>query len=343
MRAPRMDNDCKAGEYVSTYIRSFLAETPEDRNEAKAHLETLVRSATLTRDVAEEEVSVTPGLVPVFIIGDLIKFVDATRYVVNSFRDLPMPAGGKTFNRPLVTQRTIAGVQVNEFDELTSQTLAISPDTVTKQTHGTVLNLSEQDIDWTDPALLQIAIEDMAESYAISTESAACEALEDACTPGNNNVGHLSLTADSAIFMSSVAAAAANVYNTSKRLPDTLYAAPDRWAYLIGLTDDDGRPLFPHLSPVNAFGVGDLSTFRMESSIVGLDLVVSPFFQHGFFAVAASQFCEQYEQNKGLLQIPVPSTLSLVVAYRGYFATLVQPKALFSMDDLNVGGGSWSS
>jgi hypothetical protein len=62
-----------------------------------------------------------------------------------------------------------------------------------------------------------------------------------------------------------------------------------------------------------------------------LTLVVDPNFATDTCIVAASKYCEVYEQDKGIAQINVPSILSVDVAYRGYFATNVYAQGLCSM------------
>lgn len=321
------------GEYVSLMLRSMVGDlqgNPDEEGKAafNAYRERLTRSANsgiLTRAVAEQVISDNLGVVPTFIIGDVIKFVDSNRYLVGRMRSLPMPQGGKTFTRPRVTQRTLAGQQTNEFDELQSRAMNLTGDTVTKETHGTVISLSEQDIDWTDPAMLDIVIEDMGESYAIDTESTACAAVQAAAT----NVLPFDQSGDPAAFIRAAAQGAASLYGNAKKLPDALLASVDMWAYLVGLVDTTGRQLFPNLGPVNAPGTLELTDFA--GNPMGLPLVVSPEFTSGFLCLAATRYLEAYEQNKGFLQIPAPSTLSVTVAYRGYFATNVKAQGLLSL------------
>lgn len=129
------------------------------------------------------------GTAPVTIEGDLIKFVDANRYAVNRARLLPMPDNhAPTFKRPRATQRTTVATQVTEGDVLSSQRFQAGGDTVTKVTKGGVLSMSEQEIDWTDPALLGLAIQDLAESYAIETDDTLCTAIETAADASTNTV-----------------------------------------------------------------------------------------------------------------------------------------------------------
>lgn len=270
------------------------------------------------------------GTAPVTIEGDLIKFVDANRYAVNASRRLPMPANhAPTFKRPRVTQRTTVGQQVTEGDVLSSQRLQLTGDTLTKLTRGGVLSLSEQEIDWTDPAMLGQAVVDLAQSYAIDTDTVLTAAIEAAVTEGTETV--LSLTATLAQFVAGVASSANAVYTSAKRLPDTLFVAPDRWAYIASLVDTTGRPAFPiaGAGPLNAAGLnaGGVATFS-GMNVLGLNVVVDPNFSANVMIVAASSLVEFYEQDKGLLSVNVPSTLEIQYAYRGYVAANVYAQAL---------------
>ncbi len=272
------------------------------------------------------------GTAPITIEGDLIKFVDANRYAVNRARQLPMPDNhAPTFKRPRVTQRTTVAGQTTEGDILSSQRLQLTGDTVTKLTRGGVLALSEQEIDWTDPALLGLAIQDLAESYAIDTDTVLTAAIEAAVTEGTETI--LSLTAASDVFIQALATGAAQVYSTSKKLADVLFVAIDRWAYMAGLVDGDGRPMFPITGPMNAAG-GDTGGLRTFSgfNVMGLDVVVDPNFSANVAIIAVSQLCEFYEQNKGLLSIAVPSTLEVQYAYRGYVAANVYSQGLNGLE-----------
>jgi len=271
------------------------------------------------------------GTAPVTIEGDLVKFVDASRNAINASRRLPMPDNhAKTFNRPRVTQRTTVGQQVTEGDVLSSQRLQTTGDLITKQTRGGVLSLSEQEIDWTDPAMLGLAVQDLAESYAIDTDKVLTTAVETALTASVQTV--CSLTAASDVFLKAVAASAAATYATAKKLPDTFFCAVDRWAYLIGLTDGQGRPLFPSVNPQNVVGTGSTATSFEGLSIAGLRVVVDPNFTAGVWGTAVSSLVEFYEQDKGLLSIAAPSTLEVQYAYRGYVAANVYVQGVNALE-----------
>lgn len=262
------------------------------------------------------------GVSPTTIEGDLIQFVDSIRYAVNASRRLPLPDNkAKTFERPKVTVNTSVDEQAAEGDVLSSTALEVDSVTVTKKTYGGVVAISEQEEDWTDPAMLGLIPTNLAEMYAIKTDDVLCTALESAVT---SNKTVLSNTAALDVFIAAVASASVAVYTASKKLPDTLFVAPDRWAYIISLTDDDGRPAFPIANVVNSAGMNTPGVRSFGGlNVLGLNVVTDPNFASGTWQVAASQLVESYEQVKGQLQIAAPSTLETIIAYRGYFATKV--------------------
>ena len=306
------------GEYLLRMGRAAFGLEPL---EGHTPIETEVLKRVVAHGVAAD------GTAPVTIEGDLIKFVDANRYMVNAARQLPMPDNhAPTFKRPRVTQRTTVANQAAEGDVLSSQRLQLTGDTVTKGTYGGVLALSEQEIDWTEPAMLGLAIQDLAESYAIATDTVLTAAIEAQADQSSAVV--LSLTAASDVLFKAIADAAAVVYSASKKLPDTFFCAVDRWAYLAALTDGDGRPLFPNAGPMNVPGAGSGVASFTGFQILGQQVVVDPNFSTNIWGLACSQLVEFYEQNKGLLSINVPSTLEIQYAYRGYAAANVYAQGI---------------
>ena len=322
------------------YRAAVAVETMGAELKTRAKVGLDIANGRITRDAGDEVLGralahgvAADGTAPVTIEGDLINFVDANRYAVNAARALPMPDNhAPTFKRPRLTQHTTVDTQVTEGDVLSSQRLQNTGDTVTKLTNGGVLALSEQEIDWTDPAMLGLAIQDLAEQYAISSDTVLTAAISASAALGTfANKTILSLTAASDALVPAIASAAATVYGNAKKLADTLFVSVDRWAFLAGLVDADGRPLFPTLSgsAFNAAGSNGLGVASFTGfSIMGLKVVVDPNFASNTWIVAVSQLCEFYEQNKGLLSINVPSTLEVQYAYRGYVAANVYTQGL---------------
>jgi len=315
------------GEYALEFLKANLKADPGSLERLttihRAQFEqatALGRASDLTTDIT--------GVLPTFIVGDLIKFVDASRNVVNACREIPMPPNGKSFTRPRVSQRTTAGQQT-EGSALSSQKMTVTSDTVTKTAQGGFVTLTEQDIDWTDPAFLQILIEDLAESYAIQTDDVLASAIETASTT-NKTTGFTPGTSAWTVFYAKLIAAATTVYSNAKKLPDTLFLAPDVWGDIVGYLDTTNRPIFPYMGPNNAPG-GTVEITSFGGSPLGLNVVVDPNFTAAVCVVAVSRLCEYSEFNKGLASIAAPSTMAVDVAYRGYFAANVYAQGLSSM------------
>ena len=272
----------------------------------------------VTAAVAQQGMADNTGIVPEPIVGDLIQKSYGDRPLVNASRRLPMPAGGKLFQRPFIVQHSAVGLQATEFAELASQKMTINPVTVSKATIGGAVEISFQDRDWTDPAIMGIVLSDLARQYADHAEGITAVNLE-ANALGTPVV--IGATPDAKKIVESIYAAAAEVNNATGSLPDTIYASPAMWAKLGSVVDGQSRPLFPSLGPVNAGGTSSADSF--SGNPLGLRLVVSSQLASTTLIVGASRYLETYENVGGQLSATNVSTLSTTVAYYGYFATLV--------------------
>ena len=271
----------------------------------------------ITAAVAQQDVASNPGIVPTPIVGDLISKEYGGRPLVNASRRLPMPSTGKTFIRPMITQHTTAGTQAAEFGELPSQKMTIDPVTLTKGTFGGALEISFQDRDWTDPAVMQVCVSDLVREYAEHTEAIAAIGL----MAGATGTGTLAANATSDAVIKAIYDAAASVNTAAGVLPDTLYASPDQWARLGSLVDASKRPIFPTLAPANAPGTASADSFTMNPW--GLRLVVSNHLSAGSLIVGASRYFETFEQVGGALSVTNVTVLSTTIAYYGYFTQFV--------------------
>src|SRR5207342_3106104 len=129
-----------------------------------------------TRAAAHQKTSDNLGVVPDPIIGDVVNFIDASRPLVNFLG--PQNMTSATWYRPKVTQRTLvaaqgsAGAAADEKSELSSQKMPITRLTGTAVTYGGYVNVSRQDIDFSQPSMLDVVINDLASQYAVQTEAA---------------------------------------------------------------------------------------------------------------------------------------------------------------------------
>jgi len=211
---------------------------------------------------------------------------------------------------------TEGGTQTEKVG-LASRSLTTASDAVSKETAGSVLRLTEQDVDWSDPRTLDEASLDLAESYGIATETSVATklaaALEDMAT-ADFDID----TGDAGDLVVALAAAAVSVHNTSKALPDVVVAGLATWEYLAGIIDGSGRALYPNLAPNSA-------SASVDGNPLGLKFVIVPSWETGL-VVGCSRFLRTWEDVKGLIDVADPGHMEVEVAYRGYFAAHVYPQ-----------------
>jgi hypothetical protein len=261
----------------------------------------------------------TPGLLPTPILSPVYNNFLGRRPVVDAIGVKAMPAGGKVFIRPEVTTHTTIGASIAEQSP-SQGTLVVFNNQVTKQIFGGYVNISEADLDWSDPAILQVVLDDMGRIYANETDNYAADQLVTQTTQTEPfTVADINKPE---VWVAEVAKAASTILTASNgNLPTHLFLAPDRWQTLIGLSDDANRPLFPQVGPMNAFG--NLAPGQYNGNAFGLQVVVDRNFASGVAIVADASGFELFEQQKGAISIDSPSTLSRTLAFRGYFAALM--------------------
>jgi hypothetical protein len=264
-----------------------------------------------------------PGILPVPIVQPVYNNFIGNRPVIDAIGARALPGGGKVFIRPEVTTHTTIGEQATQNTALDDGTFVITDNQVTKHTFGGYVTLSEQAIDWSTPEVIGLLLDDMARIYANQTDNYAADNLVSGATD-TNPFGNDAT--DPSQWSEFVGLAAQDILTASNgNLPTHLFVSPNMWGYLLGLSDTAKRPLFPSLSPVNAFG--DLSVTDAMGMAFGLRVVVDRNFPTDTVIVGDPSGYEIYEQQKGAISVDVPSTLSRTIAFRGYIATLmIDPK-----------------
>jgi HK97 family phage prohead protease len=267
----------------------------------------------------------TPGVLPTPIVSPVYNNFIGRRPVVDAVGVRAMPAGGKVFIRPEVTTHTSIGASIAEQSP-TGGTLVVFNNQVTKQIFGGYVNISEADIDWTDPAILSVVLDDMGRIYANATDNYAADQLASGATVTSNFAG--ASYADPSYWASWIAGAASTILTSSNgNLPTHLFLAPSIWQGLLSLSDTADRPLFPQVGPMNAFG--NLAPGQANGNAFGLQVVVDRNFANDTFIVGDASGYELFEQQKGAISIDSPSTLSRTIAFRGYFAALMIDSSKF--------------
>ena len=198
---------------------------------------------------------------------------------------------------------------------------------VTKETYGGYVQISEQDIMFTTPEILGSLLDDMGRIYANTTDNVAADALVTATTQ-TQAFGDPTAPED---WVSWIATAAQTILtNSNGNLPNALFVSPKYWGKLIGLADTTGRPLFPNLGPQNA--LGNLEASFGQGMAFGLNVVVDRNFADETVILGCAGTSpgnptgagfECYELPQGAIAIDVPSQLARTLAFRGQFAVLM--------------------
>lgn len=267
----------------------------------------LQRAQAEYRVVADQKLADNPGIVPVPILGDVINLLNASRPFCNSVTNRQMPSAGATFNRPKITQHVTVGKQATEKTQLSSQKMTITSTAVAKKTFGGTLDISFQDRDWTDPAILALAVSDFADVYAQQTDNESADTFAAAVT----GTFVLGASPASGAVRSAVLNASNQIAANIGRYPDTVWLAPDQAAQLGAIveTGSAGLPSFPGMSQIGPTG-----------ELMGLRAVIDANFAAGTMIIGNSGFVEFYEQVGGLLSVTEPTILGYTIAFYGYTA-----------------------
>ena len=298
-----------AGQYILDVWRAGLG-----------HEEPAQRLDLFKRAAAHQTTADNPGLLPEQVLGPVLSFVDEGRPVINALGPRQLPSGA--WSRPTVVQHTTVGVQTAEKTELVSQKMTINKVPVTAETVGGYLNLSRQDIDWTQPAIMDIVINDLAGQYAKETENMMADKLvSDGVAGPTIPTGTPTPEAIAAAFWTAAGAVYAATLGAGRVIA---VAGPDMLAML--------GPLFPPYNPSNAQSTGfQASGFATGpvGAIAGIPLYVTAGMAPNTIVVMSTAAAEVYEDRIGALQVAEPSVLGVQVAYAGYFARLIlQPAGI---------------
>lgn len=266
----------------------------------------------------------TPGLLPVPVLGPVFQDLNFVRPVVTAFGARSMPnTPSKTFIRPTITTHTSAATQT-EGSAVSATTMVIASNTVTKTTVAGQVTLTMQDMDFTDPASMNIILNDLSGEYLIKTDDIAADALVSGKTASGST---WTVTAgDPTSLINSLYDAAREIAEDSNYFPTHLCVSPDVWEKLGAQLDSNKRPVLGYTTNgvlgQNSLGrVGGLGYNSMD--VMGLQLVVDNNFASGTMLVVYAPGFEIYEAQQGVLSIANPSTLSRTFSYYGYFSTFV--------------------
>jgi hypothetical protein len=244
---------------------------------AAEHMGTLIADTTATAgDLG--------GLVVRPSVGAVINPYPSGMPLASAIGMRAVPASdGFGFSRPQVVDTgftTGVGTQTAEKAELASKAFTVTSTSVTLDTVGGYLNVSQQ-LQSFNPSALDIIIAQMRRRLEAAIET----------------------------YMYT---AAANYYGVTKALPSTLVVGPAAWARLGSLVDAAGRPLFPTIGAANAPGTASADNFA--GTVAGLRLVVTPAITDGDMFVTGSEAIEGYMYPFPILETVEASVLGRQVA-----------------------------
>jgi HK97 family phage prohead protease len=268
----------------------------------------------------------TPGILPEIITGSVFDGLNPIRPFVSAIGSRAMPQSGATFRRPVITVRpTVTQQPTGQLNTLDPSTVTVANNNVNKLTFGTYVTMSEQDLDWTDPASINIVLNQLAIAYGQATDNYAV----DTCHAAITQTSSVADTSDPADWIAAIYDGARQISASSNYLPTHMVVTPTTWAALGSLVDTTGRPVFPQIGAMNA--PGELSAANWNGNPLGLVLVVDKHAPGSFMGHAAGPAAgfEFYEQQKGAISVDVPSTLGRTIAYRGYAAAFMADATKF--------------
>jgi hypothetical protein len=234
------------------------------------------------------------------------------------------PDGGtqKTFIRPTITTHTDVGVQSTELSAVTARTMVIASNSVTKTTLAGQVTLSQQDIDFTNPAAMNLILNDLMGEYMIASDNFAADNLLTAANASGVWDGTVT------DLLKSVYDAANDISSGRNWLPTHMFVSVDVWAQLGQLIGTDGRPVFPlianGLTGMNALGSQDAASWN--GNPLGLQLVVDSNFAAKTMIITRvgqgqGDAFEFYESIRGLMSVEVPGLLGRTMSFHGYVST----------------------
>lgn len=278
----------------------------EPRGEASQRLDLYLRAA------AHQTTSDNPGIIPSSLLEPVLNYVDVARPIVGALGPKDLSGSGFVSR---VTQHTQVGKQTAEKAELPSRKLLITKTPIDAETFGGYVNVSRQNIDWSNPNALDVVINDLAGQYAIETENEAADVMTADATAGPTLPADP--TADD--VAAALWGAAGTAYAAMQGLGRLIVAVSPDMLGLVG-------PMFAPVNPSNAQSTGmSAGSFGQGSmgGVSGITVLMSAGLDAGTMLVINSAAVSIYEDRLGPLQVVEPSVLGVQVAYAGYFKPLV--------------------
>jgi hypothetical protein len=310
-----------AGEYMAAY--HIGGDTFANINKAVADY-TASKRTPLQAAAGDQLTTDTPGLLSTVVLGPLVQDLNFIRPVVEALGARAYPDSGqqKTFIRPTITTHTDVGTQSTELSAVTARTMVIASNSVAKTTLAGQVTLSVQDIDFTNPAAMQLILNDLMGEYMITSDNFAADNLLAAANASGVWDGTV------ADLLKSVYDSAVDISNGRNFTPTHMFVSPDVWGQMGQLADTTGRPVFPFigagLTGQNALGGGNATSWN--GNPLGLQLVVDSNFAAKTMIITrvgqgSGDAFEFYESIRGLMSVENPGLLGRTMSFHGYVST----------------------
>jgi HK97 family phage prohead protease len=310
-----------AGEYMAAY--HIGGDTFANINKTIAEY-TASKRTPLQAAAGDQLTTDTPGLLNVNVLGPLVQDLNFVRPVVEALGARAYPDSGaqKTFIRPTITTHTSVASQSTELSAVSATTMVIASNSVSKTTLAGQVTLSVQDIDFTNPAAMQLILNDLMGEYMIASDNFAADNLLAAA----NSSGVWDGTPED--LLKSVYDAANDVASGRNWMPTHMFVSVDVWAQLGQLVDSSKRPLFPFigagLTGQNALGASSAGSWN--GTPMGLQLVVDSNFAAKTMIITRvgqgqGDAFEFYESIRGLQSLEAPAVLGRTMSFHGYVST----------------------
>ena len=272
------------GEYVLGYMRMKHGDSGE--------------AARFTRALADVTTAQTPGLVPPQVTGDVLGTWLGNRPSVDAMSKPSLPPVGMEIQRPHISQHTDVGPHA-EKTPVVSQAFHLDLVKIELASYAGAVDVSWELANRSSPSALDLIFQDLTAIYGRKSDAAAFNGLWANITQ--------SVTWDGTAETLATAIASASVmcatHGEENLFPDTAWLGLTAYGVLAGLTDGNGRPLFPYLGPSNAYGTADAT--GNISSVMGLRAVVDPYIAPSSFLVGPSDQAEFYETPGAPVQLSV--------------------------------------
>jgi hypothetical protein len=309
-----------AGEFMAAY--HIGGDTYANMNKAVADY-TASKRTSLQAAAGDVLTTDTPGLLPVPVLGPLVQDLNFLRPTADAVGMRAYPDGGqsKTFVRPTITTHTSVS-STSELSAASATTMVIAANTISKTTLAGQVTLSVQDIDFTNPAAMQLILNDLMGEYMIASDNLVADNLLAAA----NSSGVWDGTV--ADLLKSVYDSAVDISSGRNWTPTHMFVSPDVWGQMGQLADTTGRPIFPFigagLTGQNALGGGNATSWN--GNPLGLQLVVDSNFAAKTMIITRvgqgqGDAFEAYEAIRGLMSVEQPAVLGRLMSFHGYVST----------------------